>query len=250
MAKKWHSRGTHALSSGLAVVTLVGAGVAAASQGGVMGALARRSAGSEAATGVDGRRRGRSCWTRHGGRRLRRIGSVSPDGSGSSTGPDAADGSAVRDGSIPLIPGSCDDAMSSVRASMPESGDTPGIEQAIAVVSANCADAPQSQGLLTALDHLLSNQGSGGGTGAGNGNGGTGSPGAAADTAAAATPAQAAAATPAQAAAATPAQAAAATPAQAAAATPAQAAAVTPAQAAAVTPAQAAAALTPGGSTK
>jgi hypothetical protein len=60
---------------------------------------------------------------------------------------------------------------------MRDACDTPGIEQVIAVVSANGAGATRSQALPTALEHLIANQVSGGGgSGAGtsedpNGNG-------------------------------------------------------------------------------
>ena len=48
MGKKWHARSSHALSSGVAVLTLVSAGIAAASQGGVMHAIDRQTSASEA----------------------------------------------------------------------------------------------------------------------------------------------------------------------------------------------------------
>ncbi|MEO8476751.1 MAG: hypothetical protein ABI572_06830, partial [Actinomycetota bacterium] len=156
MAKKWHTRGTHALSSGVAVVTLVSAGIAAASQGGILHATDRPSVASDAASivasaggGIDGVAGGASSYVAGG----------------------TEGGLTFRDPSIPLIPGACEDALSSAKVSMPRGDDVTGIEHAIEVVSANCANAPQAQGLLNALGHLLSN-----GNGNGNGYGAGGNP--------------------------------------------------------------------------
>jgi len=158
MAKKWHARSSHALSSGVAVLTLVSAGIAAASQGGVMLRTDGRGAGSDVPT-VEA--------------------AASTTGNDRSSGGHVADGTedgpTVRDPSIPLIPGVCEEAMASARVSMPAAGDTAGIQHAIAVVSANCAKAPQAQGLLNALDHLLGNPGGNGNPDPGSG--GNGSPG-------------------------------------------------------------------------
>lgn len=166
MAKKWHSRGSHALSSGVAIATLVTAGIAAASQGGAVGAIGSRAHSGDAQ--AETRVVSRSSASRTGG-----LGDGTVVGDGSPSAGATGD-AAVRDGSMPRIPGSCEDAMASVRDSPPAQGDNPGIRQAIAVVSANCADAPQAQGLLTALEHLLPDHGAGApGNG---GNGGKGHP--------------------------------------------------------------------------
>ena len=177
MAKKWHTRGSHAISSGVAVATLVTAGIAVASQGGVVGAIGGRGGPGDADAGRTAVAQGSASRTivLDDGT----VGTVSdgstaaPDGSTSFGEPGPAHGAAVRDGAIPPIPGACEDAMASVRDAMPAAGDIPGIQQAIAVVSANCADAPQALGLLTALEHLMSNQGSGAGA---VGSGGKGHP--------------------------------------------------------------------------
>ena len=128
-------------SSVLTILMMMGAGMAAASQGGVADIV------NSARSAVDG--------SSDGSHASGTDGSATGGGSGG-TGSGAEAGSGG-----PVNAASCAAAVASVKADMPTAGNPAGINHAIDVVTANCQKNPQAHGLLNALNHMAASHGNG-----------------------------------------------------------------------------------------
>lgn len=133
-------------SSLLTVLMMMGAGMAAASQGGVADVVnsARHAVGGSSNGSPGSGSNGSATGGGSGGDAKGGTGTGRQAGSGGSV--DAA---------------GCAAAVASVKADMPTAGNPAGINHALDVVTTNCQKNPQAHGLLNALNHLAASHGNG-----------------------------------------------------------------------------------------